>query len=113
MEMMLVPAPKLRPFLCLDGTSGGSQPVVDTLITTRTPGRVYLSAKDVRNAARLYGFRDPEQVQADMEHLAELAAEIDKRDLRIAELEGELAELKDVRAAITRASERWQIDEAA
>ena len=113
MEMMLVPGPKLRPFLCLDGTTGGDVQVVDTLITTRTPGRVYLSAKDVRNAARLYGYLEPHQAKALDEDMAALVAQVCEKDARIAELEGELAELQDVRSAISRAAERWQSEEAA
>lgn len=109
-EMMLTDAPKLTPFKCLDGTAGGEGPVVDTLITTRTPGRVYLSGRDVRNAARLLGYLEPSQGDELRGEMAAQAALVAERDARISELEGELAELQDVRAAITRAADRWNLE---
>lgn len=96
--MRLVEVPSLRPYVCLDRSQAG--PVVDTLIQPPGYGRVYLSRRHVEEAAGLFG----------MVSAAFHAAVVGERDVsrrRVAELEGELAELTPVRDALDRAAARY------
>ena len=99
MEMQLVETPAIRPHLCVDGSQAG--PVVDTMITHPAYGRMYWPKRLVVEAARLYGMVPREEHDAAVEAATGLA-------VRVAELEGEVAELQPVRDAISRASSRYE-----
>ena len=102
--MKLVEAPVLRPFTCVDGSQNG--PLVDTLITHRMYGRMYWPTRLVVEAARLLGMVDKEAA-------AETEAQLAAARKRLVEVEGELAELQPVAAAIGRAATAHRWDEAA
>lgn len=93
MEMRLVEGPTMRPHTCVDGSQSG--PVVDTMLTHFAYGRMYWSRRLVVEAGRLYGLVDAET------HAAVLGA-VSELELKVAALEGELAELQPVRDAIQR-----------
>lgn len=101
MEMMLVEGPRIRPYVCVDGSQEG--PVVDTLLAA-VGGRVYLSPRMVRDAARLYGF--VERAEHDTV-VSALTLRLDVAAQTIVDLEGEVAELQPVRDALIGAAARF------
>lgn len=113
MNPVLADTPRMFPHVCLDGRQDG--PVV---LLCNPPdgfwrGSIYASRSMIRDSARL--------VPAVVEELAgeigwvsaaDHAAELSKRDLRIADLEGRLAELEPVERALFDAARRFEAVEA-
>lgn len=102
MESQLVETPRFFPGTCIDGRQDG--PVIDTFYEPPGYGRVYLSQTMVRHAALLLGMVDKTDITERDEKLR-------KQDRRIAELEGELAELEPVKRALTSAAARYGTDD--
>lgn len=96
--MILAEAPSMRPHVCVDGSQNGV--IVDTGITHPVYGRMYWPAHLVRDAGRLIGLVEASERDSARAEAKTLAA-------KVAELEGELAELLPVRDAIDRAAGRF------
>lgn len=104
-DLILVESPVFFPNRCIDGSQGApGQPVVDTSIEVDGVGRIYLSKRQVREAAQLYGMVEPDRYAALEERAADAAA-------RIVELETELAEAQPILSAMAKAASRYGGDD--
>lgn len=96
--MLLVPQPVIFPAQSLLGI-GSPEGFVDTRAEMPAGGRVYIAFNEANEIARLFGFRHPDDARKDAGRIRDL-------ERQLAEAEGELAELRPVRDAITAASSR-------
>lgn len=105
LDPILVQSPTQFPGQCIDGSQGTpNEPVVDTHIEIQGVGRIYLSRRTVRDAARLFGMVERAELVAVQEQNLRL-------DARVVELETELAEAQPILSAMARASARYGIDD--
>ncbi len=97
-DMHLVDEPTFFPSTCgVCGNAHGA--MADTRVENRL-GRLYVCERCVRDMARLFGMVEASEI-------AEVRLIVGDLEAKVAEQEGELAELLPIRGAIDRAAERY------